>query len=46
MEVTEMITITSGTVAFVVAWIIAVAVLQTLNARGEERRENPSFRKP
>jgi hypothetical protein len=39
-----MITITSATVAFVVLWIIAVAVLQTLNARDEERRENPALR--
>jgi hypothetical protein len=44
MEVTEMITITSATVAFIVGWIIAVAVVQTLNARGEARRENPSLR--
>jgi hypothetical protein len=42
--VTETITMTSATVAFIVAWIVAVAVVQTLNARGEERRENPSFR--
>jgi hypothetical protein len=44
MEVTQMITITSGTVAFLVAWIIAAAVVQTWNARREQQRENPSLR--
>jgi hypothetical protein len=39
-----MITLASGTIAFVVAWIIAVAVVQTLNARDEARRENPHLR--
>jgi hypothetical protein len=39
-----MITITSATVGFLVLWVFAVAVLQTLNARDEERRTNPAHR--
>jgi hypothetical protein len=39
-----MITLTATTVGFLVVWIGAVALIQTLNARGEERRQNPALR--
>jgi hypothetical protein len=39
-----MITLTATTVGFLVIWIGAVALIQTLDARDERRRQNPALR--